>query len=97
MVALAIAAIADAVQLGLFPVFSGGMLSIPDDALDAAVVVALIVTVGFQWRLAAALAIELVPGLALFPTWTAMVATLPAGPAAPPSLPQDGSVSQTES
>jgi hypothetical protein len=40
---------------------------------------------------AAALAVELLPGAALFPTWTAVVATLPA--AAPeatptPALPQ---------
>jgi hypothetical protein len=83
-VALAIAAVADALQLGLFPVFSGGVLSIPDDALDLAVAAALIATVGFEWRLVIALGIELVPGVALFPTWTAMVATLPTDAAAPP-------------
>jgi hypothetical protein len=72
-IALAIAALADAVQIGLFPVFSEGALSIPDDALDAVVAVLLVVTLGWRWRLALALAAELVPGLALFPTWTAFV------------------------
>lgn len=72
-IALGIAALADAVQLGLFPVFAEGALSIPDDALDAVVAVLLLVTLGWRWRLVIALAAELVPGLALFPTWTAFV------------------------
>jgi hypothetical protein len=76
-IALAIAALADAVQLGFMPVFGEGALSVPDDALDLAVAVALVFTLGWQWRVAAALAIELVPAVALFPSWTAFVATLP--------------------
>jgi hypothetical protein len=72
-IALAIAALADAVQLGLFPVFAEGALSIPDDALDVVVGVLLVITLGWSWRLSVALAAELVPGLALFPTWTAFV------------------------
>ncbi len=76
-VALAIAAAADAMQLVLFPLFFEGALSVPDDALDVAVAVALFVTIGFRWQLAVALALELVPGVAVFPCWTAFVATLP--------------------
>ncbi|HEY5147785.1 MAG TPA: hypothetical protein VII82_13515 [Polyangiaceae bacterium] len=76
-IALAIAALADAVQLGFMPVFGEGALSVPDDALDLAVAVALVFTLGWQWRVAVALAIELVPAVALFPSWTAFVATLP--------------------
>jgi hypothetical protein len=87
--ALAIAGLADAVQLGLFPVFAGGVLSVPDDVLDAAVAVALVVTLGFRWQLVAALAVELVPGIALFPSWTVFVATLPTRQAAEPKLPPD--------
>jgi hypothetical protein len=75
-IALAIAALADAVQLGFFPVFGEGTLSLPDDALDAVVAVLLVVTLGWSWRLSAALTAELVPGLALFPTWTAFVLTV---------------------
>ena len=80
--ALAIAALADAVQLGLFPVFAAGGLSAPDDVLDFAVAIALVLTLGWRWRLVAVLALELVPGVALFPSWTVFVATLPVGPEA---------------
>jgi hypothetical protein len=45
------------------------------------------VTTGFRWRLVAALAVELVPGLALFPSWTAFVAMLPNDQASELSLP----------
>ncbi len=102
-VALAIAALADAVQLGFFPVFGAGALSAPDDVLDFMVAVALVITLGWRWRLVAALALELVPGVALFPSWTTFVAMLPAGPEAaglpsgaptaadPPSPPSRGS------
>ena len=76
--ALVIAALADAIQLGLFPVFAEGALSVPDDALDAIVALALLLTLGWRWRLAGALAIELIPGAALFPSWTACVMTLSA-------------------
>jgi len=82
-IALAIAAIADMVQMGAFPVFAEGALSIPDDALDAAVAILLVVTLGFRWRLLLSLALELVPGLTLFPTWTAVVLSLPVHAPAP--------------
>ncbi len=77
-IALVIAALADAIQLGLFPVFAEGALSLPDDALDAIVALALLLTLGWRWRLVGALAIELIPGAALFPSWTACVMTLSA-------------------
>src|ERR1700756_3299860 len=51
--ALVVAGLADLIQLGFFPVFGEGALSIPDDVLDVIVAVA------------------------LFPSWTAVVATLP--------------------
>ena len=87
-IALVIAALADAIQLGLFPVFAEGALSIPDDVLDAGVALSLVLILGWRWRLVGALAIELVPGAALFPSWTACVMSLPAadGPA-PSALP----------
>lgn len=76
-VALAIAVVADLVQLVLWPAFAGGAASPFDDALDVAVAVALLLTLGMSGRLALALAIELVPGADLFPTWSAVVATIP--------------------
>jgi hypothetical protein len=79
-IALVVAALADTAQLGFLPVFWLGGLSLPDDVLDLAVAVVLAITMGWSWRLAIALAIELVPGVALFPSWTAFVAMMP-GPA----------------
>ena len=75
-----VAILADTAQLGFLPVFWLGGLSLPDDVLDLAVAVVLAITMGWSWRLAIALAIELVPGVALFPSWTAFVAMMP-GPA----------------
>jgi hypothetical protein len=75
--ALVIAGLADLVQLGFFPVFGEGALSIPDDVLDVIIAVVLFALLGFKLRILLALAIELVPGVALFPSWTAVVATLP--------------------
>jgi hypothetical protein len=87
-IALGIAALADAVQLGLFPVFVEGAASLPDVVLDAATAVLLLIVLGFRWRLAFALAAELVPGLDLAPTWTAVVASIPVQPKAlPPAAP----------
>jgi hypothetical protein len=81
--ALGIAALADLIQLGLFPIFAEGALSVPDDVLDLVVAVLLFATLGFKVRLLVALAVELVPGMALFPSWTAVVATLPVVEPAP--------------
>ena len=87
-IALALAGLADLAQLGFFPIFGEGALSIPDDALDAAVAVLLLLTLGFRWRLAFSLLVELVPGATLFPTWTAVVLSLPTLPEPPSSHPK---------
>lgn len=76
-VAMSIAVVADLVQLVLWPAFAGGAASPFDDALDAVVALSLLLTLGFSGRLALALVFELVPGADLFPTWTAVVATVP--------------------
>jgi len=67
--------------MGFFMEFLGGALSLPDDVLDIVVAIALTATLGFRWRLLFALALELTPGVALFPSWTAFVMTLPTLPA----------------
>jgi len=106
--ALVIAGLADLVQLGFFPIFGEGALSIPDDVLDVIIAVVLFALLGFKLRILLALAIELVPGVALFPSWTAVVATLPTAevkkirtevvqtrtPPAP--LPPDGKLPETD-
>jgi hypothetical protein len=76
-VALSIALAADVLQLVLWPAFAEGAGSPFDDALDVVVAIALTITLGFRPRLALAFALELVPGAALFPTWTAVVLTVP--------------------
>jgi hypothetical protein len=44
--------------------------------LDAVTAAALFAVLGFRWPLLPALAIEVVPGLELFPAWTLVVAAL---------------------
>jgi hypothetical protein len=78
--ALVIAGVADVLQLLLAPLFAEGALSPLDGALDVIVAAALLMVLGRSWRTVLALALELVPGMALFPTWTAVIATMPAAP-----------------
>ena len=74
--ALLVAAIADAAQLFLFPVTVEGAASPVELALDVCVAVVLTGILGWNWRLAGAFAMELVPGATLFPTWTAVVMSM---------------------
>ncbi len=98
--ARALALIADAVELGLLPLFVEGGLSPLNDVLDVAVAGALVYLVGWHWAFAPAFMAEMVPGLTLAPTWTAAVflatheGTVPAKaePAAPAAPPQPGPV-----
>ncbi|HYX53635.1 MAG TPA: hypothetical protein VE783_09285 [Candidatus Limnocylindrales bacterium] len=68
-----VAIIADALQLLAFPVFMEGGASPFDDALDLLVAAILIRTLGWHWAFLPTLMAEVVPGLDLFPTWTAAV------------------------
>ena len=61
--------------------------------LDAITAVVLFVVLGFRWPLLPALAVEVVPGLQLFPAWTLVVAALAS--AEKPS-PGDGDRQQNE-
>ena len=81
-VAIAIAIVADVLQGGFFaglPMASW----IPADVMDIGVVLILVGLLGFRLRFLLALAIELVPGAQLFPSWTAFVLSLPTLPAKP--------------
>ncbi len=86
--ALFIAAFADLAQVALAPLLAEGALSPLDAILDLLVVAALLLTLGWRWRTVFALALELLPGVALFPSWTAVVATMRAvdEPAPAPAL-----------
>lgn len=71
--ARALAVVADAVQLMLMPVFVPGILSPADDVLDLAIGLVMVRLLGWHWAFLPTFVAELVPGLDLFPTWTATV------------------------
>jgi hypothetical protein len=69
--AWAVAVAADALQIVAFPMFAPGGISPADTVLDLAVGAVLIRLLGWHWAFLPSLLTELVPGLDLFPTWTA--------------------------
>ena len=79
-VALLVAGTTDLLQLAFFPMFFEGAGSPFDWALDLVTGVVLTMILGFRWRTLLGVALELVPGLDLFPTWTALVLSLPSVP-----------------
>ncbi|MBZ5504126.1 MAG: hypothetical protein LAO78_01450 [Acidobacteriia bacterium] len=68
-----VAIIADAIQIVGLPLFAEGALSPADTVLDLATAAILSRILGWHWAFLPTLAAELVPGLDLFPTWTAAV------------------------
>jgi hypothetical protein len=68
-----IAMAADAIQIVGFPLFVEGAVSPADTLLDLAVGFFLIRLLGWHWAFLPSLAAELIPGMDLFPTWTAAV------------------------
>jgi hypothetical protein len=94
-----VAIVADAVQIVAFPAFIEGGASPADAVLDVAVAAVLTKLLGWHWAFLPSLMAELVPGLDMFPTWTAAVffvtrqrvssaepEVLPPGPAPAPRL-----------
>src|SRR5271157_6515416 len=71
--AWAVAIAADALQIVAFPLFVEGAISPADSVLDLIVAFVLIRLLGWHWAFLPTLAAELIPGLDLFPTWTAAV------------------------
>ena len=93
-----IAIVADAVQVGVLPLFAGGAPEGFDAVLDVAVGAAMIALLGWHWAFLPAFLAELVPVVDLAPTWTlaVLIATRRAGwsgtphpgaPTEPPFLP----------
>jgi hypothetical protein len=76
-IALAVALASDALSFGL-EAFSLGLAEPLQIAVDAATALLVSLLIGFRWSLAIPLAIEAVPGLAVFPTWAAALAALAA-------------------
>jgi hypothetical protein len=69
--ALAIAFIADAIQLAVMPLFGAGWLAPTSDALDVIVAFLLIRRLGWHIAFLPSFVVEILPVVDLFPTWTA--------------------------
>ena len=76
-VALLVAVLSDALGFGV------ALLPPVQWLLDAVTAAALLVVLGFRWPLLAALAVEVVPALELFPAWTLAVMALAAADSRP--------------
>ncbi len=68
-----VAIAADTVQIVGLPLFVAGAASPADTLLDLLVAVVLARLIGWHWAFLPSLLAELVPGMNLFPTWTAAV------------------------
>jgi hypothetical protein len=68
-----IAIAADALQIIAFPLFAPGGIAPADTILDLLVAAVLSRVLGWHWAFLPSLIAELVPGLDMFPTWTAAV------------------------
>ncbi len=75
-VAMALAVVADALQIIFLPLFVEGAASPADDILDFGVGAALAYLLGWHWEFAPSLVAKLVPGVDLVPLWTLAVANV---------------------
>jgi hypothetical protein len=73
---MALAIVADLLQVIVFPLFIEGAESPPDDVLDAVVGGALVYLLGWHWEFLPSFAAKLVPGVDLVPFWTLAVANV---------------------
>jgi hypothetical protein len=74
--AMALAIVADALQIFVFPAFVEGALSPADDLLDLGVCVAMIRLLGWHWEFLPSFFAKLVPGVDLVPFWSMAVASV---------------------
>jgi len=74
--AMALAMMADALQIVVFPLFAEGALSPADDVLDLVVAAVLVHLLGWHWEFLPSFFAELVPGVDLVPFWTLAVANV---------------------
>jgi hypothetical protein len=75
-IAMALAVIADALQIVLLPFFVEGAESPVDDVLDLGIGVALVSLLGWNWEFLPSFLVKLVPGVDLVPLWTLAVANV---------------------
>jgi len=76
--AIFVAGTVDFLQIMLLPAI--GLGYVLDDALDFLAAIILTAICGFKWQFVLAFFIELVPGLDLLPTWTAVALLIPSVP-----------------
>ncbi len=74
--ALAVAVLADALQLIVFPLFVEGAESPADDLIDLAIGAVLVRLLGWHWEFLPSFLAKLVPGVDLVPFWTLAVASV---------------------
>jgi hypothetical protein len=75
-VAMALAIIADVLQIVVFPLFVVGAESPADDILDIGIGAVLIYLLGWHWEFLPSFVAKLVPGVDLVPFWTLAVANV---------------------
>ena len=74
--ALALAIVADLVQIAIFPLFIEGAASPADDLLDLGVAGAMSYLLGWHWEFLPSFFAKLVPGVDFVPLWTLAVANV---------------------
>jgi hypothetical protein len=74
--ALAVAILADLLQLVVFPLMIEGAISPADDLVDLGVAGVLAMLLGWHWEFLPSFAGKLVPGVDLAPLWTLAVANV---------------------
>ena len=74
--AMALALVADALQLFVLPLFVEGAFSPADDLLDFAVAALLVRLLGWHWEFLPSFLVKLVPGVDLVPFWTMSVVSV---------------------
>ena len=74
--AMAVAIVADVVQLAVFPLFVEGAASPVDDVLDLGVAGAMSLLLGWHWEFLPSFLGKLVPGVDFVPLWTLAVANV---------------------
>jgi hypothetical protein len=74
--AMALAIIADALQIIVFPLFVEGAASPADDIVDFGVAAVLVRLLGWHWEFLPSFFAKLVPGVDLVPFWTLAVANV---------------------
>jgi hypothetical protein len=71
--AMAVAIVADVLQIAVFPLFVEGALSPAEDLLDLGVGATMIHLLGWHWEFLPSFFAKLVPGVDLVPFWTMAV------------------------